>query len=125
MFDGVDGAPVFGTSEDGGEGWRDRLCEPAPSDVPCGVISFRQLTTRLTVTYEIFDDKMEGLELPFGPLPTEELAGCIPQINQVAEAQVQGQNNEGTQIWQAVAVNPPNAETGQGKEMRISAARVD
>jgi hypothetical protein len=26
--DGVDGAPIFGTLADGGEGWRDRLCTP-------------------------------------------------------------------------------------------------
>ena len=74
-----DGALVFGTLEDGGEGWKDRLCEEEVGGrAECEVNSFQQLlddTSRLTVGYNI-TGPLEGRVLLFGPLPNKELAEC-------------------------------------------------
>lgn len=125
MQDGVDGASVFEGYDSGGEGWKDRLCEPAPSDIECRVESFTQTGIALTVRYAILNDDMENRELPFGPIPKAELAGCDPRISQIPEAPITGNNSADTRIWRSESVNPAIAAPGQGREMRISAARQD
>lgn len=125
-YDGVDGAPVFGGLDLGGEGWRDRMCEEEPGYIECEVNSFEQRDARLLVTYDILDDGMEGRILRFGPLPTRDLvSGCTPVVSQVAEAQVFGTDEQNRRLWTAVSVNPMIAETNQGAEMNVQAARDD
>jgi len=125
MQDGVDGASVFDNHDAGGEGWKERLCESGSNDIPCLIQSFTQTERALTVRYEILDDNMENRELPFGPIPKEELAGCPPRIAQIPASPITGNNAGGTQIWRSESINPSVAAPGQGREMRISAARVE
>lgn len=129
--DGTEGALVFGTREDGGEGWLDRLCEtPNPIGVSCTVDSFRQeLSTskQLTVTYSIEGDPEDG-ELPFGPIPKEELAACeaggLPIVRVGSNGAVRGLDGNGNTLWNTESFQPNEAATDQGGRIGINAARA-
>jgi hypothetical protein len=128
--EGVEGALVFGTQEDGGEGWKDRLCEVSnPARADCTVDSFRQelvAARQLTVTYSVEGDP-EDRELPFGPLPLPELAACEgggqPIVRVGSNGAVRGLSGSGDTIWNTEAFDPPEAFTGQGQPIGIRAAR--
>ncbi len=127
---GPEGALVFGTREDGGEGWLDRLCEQSnPNAADCTVQSFRQefdTTRQLTVNYSVNGD-IENREIPFGPLPIASLAACeagsSPTVRVGSNGAVRGIDGEGNTIWNTESFNPPEAATGQGASIRIRAAR--
>lgn len=129
--DGVEGALVFGTSEDGGEGWRDRLCEVSnPNRANCTVDSFRQelvAARQLTVTYTIEGD-LENKEVPFGPVPKAELAACEaggqPIVRVGSNGAVRGLTGSGETLWNTEAFNPAEAATDQGGAIKIRAARA-
>ena len=129
--DGTEGASVFGTREDGGEGWADRLCTLSePGRVECTVDSFRQelaAAKQLTVTYSVTGE-IENRVLPFGPLPTEELAACEasrdPVVRVGSNGAVRGIDAGGNTLWNTESFNPPEAATGQGGTIVIRAART-
>lgn len=126
---GLEGALVFGTLEDGGEGWTDRLCEDRPAQVDCEVTSFRQeldSARQLTISYDV-TGPVEDLLLPFGPLPTEELAACDgfdqPIVRVANQGAVRGLDANGNTVWNTETFDPPEAATGQGAPIQIRAAR--
>lgn len=127
---GTEGALIFGKRADGGEGWQDRLCEsPNSNRVDCTVDEFRQeLSTakQLTITYSINGDA-EDHELPFGPVPTAELAACegggAPIVRVGSNGAVRGLDGSGNTLWNTESFNPAEAATGQGAAIGIKAAR--
>lgn len=127
---GVEGAPVFGSSEDGGEGWLDRLCDlDNPNKVDCTVDGFDQeldAAKQLSVVYSIEGDP-EDRELPFGPIPTAELAACEagqqPIVRVGSNGAVRGVDGNGDTLWNTEAFGPSEATTGQGRTIDIRAAR--
>lgn len=127
---GIEGALVFGKTADGGEGWQDRLCEvPNSNRVDCTVDSFRQelaMTKQLTITYSIEGDP-EDRELPFGPVPTAELADCEPGSQPIvrvgSNGAVRGIDGSGNTLWNTESFNPSEAATDQGAAIGIRAAR--
>jgi len=127
---GVNGDLVFGTREDGGEGWRDRLCErDNPAAIDCTVDSFDQeldSAKQLTVTYSI-NGNVEDLELAFGPIPTAGLAQCEaggqPIVRVGGNGSVRGLSGSGETLWNTESFNPTEAATNQGRASRISATR--
>jgi hypothetical protein len=126
---GEQGAKVFGSREDGGEAWIDRLCEvPNANGVDCTVDSFQQeldAARQLTVNYSILADP-EDRELPFGPIPIAELAACEPGKQPIVRVggngAVRGLDAGGNTLWNTEAFNPSEAATGQGATLKIFAA---
>jgi hypothetical protein len=125
--EGVEGASVFQTWAEG------RLCDASCYDDPivsCTVTDMVQIintqgqmdTTRLVITYEIADDEIEGLQLPVGPFPTEELTGCSPLV-QLTGASVQGKDANMNTIWQIASFENATARVGQGAPIQIFAER--
>lgn len=128
---GTEGALIFGKRADGGEGWQDRLCEsPSSSRVSCTVDEFRQelaSAKQLTITYSIEGD-VEDRELPFGPVPTAELAACEaggqPVVRVGSNGAVRGIDGSGNTLWNTESFSPAEAATGQGAAIGIKAARA-
>lgn len=120
--EGLNGSQVFGGYDDGGEGWRDRLCEETGGFVSCEVTGFMQLLDiqpQLRVTYQV-DGDVEYRRLHFGPLPTEAAAGCVPRIEGVSGS---GFDANGNEIWSGVLVGI--GETGQGGDLVLEVARTE
>lgn len=126
--DGLDGTLIFGSLADGGEGWSDRLCmDPESDQVHCEVESIDQnldQQRRLSVTYNVTDPGLETRFLKFGPLPTEDLAGCLPVVG-LDTSPVFGESANGDALWETESFNPDTASTGQGGSIQIRAAIVD
>ena len=105
-IDGEDGALVFGTEEDGGEGWKDRLCtEDVGGRAECEVTGFQQLlddsAQRLSVTYSV-DGPLESRKLLFGPLPLKSLAECDGGFSPTVRLELggtRGLDTEENVIW--------------------------
>lgn len=127
---GPEGALVFGTREDGGEGWLDRLCDTdRTGQVDCTVESFSQeldAAKQLTIAYSVTGE-IEDRLLPFGPLPEEELAMCEaggqPIVRVGSMGAVRGLDGSGDVVWNTEAFSPSEAATGQGAPITIRAAR--
>lgn len=127
--EGTEGEPIF-------EAWaNDELCDPARYAsnrpiVPCQVADFTQIvgsqglqdTYRLAVTYEIEDDAIEGLYVPYGPLPGQPLAGCTPVVT-LTGASVQGRDAAMNVVWQIASFENPTARVGQGAAIQIFVER--
>jgi hypothetical protein len=131
--DGEEGDPVF--REWGEEGQRlcDKSLYPDNRTIPsCTVTDMVQNintqgqmdTTRLVITYDIPNDDIEGLYLPFGPIPTEHLAGCKPLV-QLSGASVQGKDGMMQNVWQIASFENDTARVGQGAAIQIFAERSD
>lgn len=129
--EGVDGFPVFGTKEDGGEGWKDRLCDGSlPDDgrgVDCKVVSITQeldVSKHLSVLYEVSGD-IENRIIHFGPLPTAELAMCEgggnPIVRVGSNGAIRGQTSSGDRIWETKSFSPDKAGTNQGQAIKVRA----
>lgn len=127
---GPEGALVFGTLEDGGEGWFDRLCDTErPGQVDCTVERFRQeldAAKQLTIEYAVSGD-IEDRVLPFGPIPEPGLAACDaggqPIVRVGSSGAVRGLDGSGDVVWATEAFSPSEATTGQGAPITIRAAR--
>jgi len=127
--DGVDGELVFGTEEQGGEGWTDRLCEiEVPSQLDCTVESIeQQLDTgapKMTVIYNVSGD-IEGRQVAIGPFPDRDHAECMSGLSpevRVLAGSTTGANSEGTRVWSTQTTNPSDAIVDQGKAITIYAA---
>jgi len=127
--DGPDGAAVFGTREEGGEGWRDRLCEvDLPMPIDCEVVSISQqldvgTADTLSVVYNVMGD-IEGRQLAIGPFPNPETAACmageLPEVR-VSQAGMKGKAGD-TDLWRTETFTPTEAVVGQGAPIRIYAA---
>ncbi|MFO0634175.1 MAG: hypothetical protein U0168_15115 [Nannocystaceae bacterium] len=122
---GPDGDLVFGTHEDGGEAWRDRLCEDLErSQADCSIIDINQElsmgTPHLTVEYAV-QGTLEGRVLLFGPLPTGVTADCQDPTVRVSPQLPTGYNGQDDQIWIAENISPISALTNQGGEVVIKA----
>ncbi|MCA9653186.1 MAG: hypothetical protein H6712_34030 [Myxococcales bacterium] len=129
---GPEGALVFGTREDGGEGWLDRLCDTERAgQVDCQVESFRQeldAAKQLTIHYTV-SGEIEDRLLPFGPLPEPDLAMCEaggqPIVRVGSMGAVRGLDGNGDTVWNTEAFSPSEAATGQGAPITIRAARAN
>lgn len=129
--EGPDGFPVFGTKEDGGEGWADRLCDGSLPDegrgVDCSVVSITQeldVSKHLSVLYEVSGD-IENRIIHFGPLPTAELAMCdgggTPIVRVGSNGAIRGQTAAGDRIWETKSFSPDKAGTNQGQAIKVRA----
>lgn len=102
-IDGATGVTVFGGSEFGGEGWRERLCVEVTGDteVGCRVDTFYQdldlQPPRLSVLYSIFGS-IEGRRLRIGPFPTVDTSGCDAAAPMVEVVRVIGQVGQ-EDVW--------------------------
>lgn len=128
---GPEGALIFGTMEDGGEGWVDRLCSNRPGEVSCTVASFDQelsVAQQLTVLYNVEGD-LEDRELPFGPIPDAGLAGCEangqPIVRVGSNGAVRGIDGGGDTVWRTESFSPDEAFTDQGAAIEIRAGRPE
>lgn len=131
--EGIDGALVFGTLDDGDEGWKDRLCSPRDADgVECEVIEIDQeldVADQLTVTYSATGE-VENRTLKFGPLP---LVDKIPEFQcdggsprvQIDPQQIRGRNAAGNVIWEGEALDADMASPTFGGEITVRAAAND
>lgn len=122
VLDGVDGAPIFGGEELGGEGWQDRLCNQAdPGLVQCTVASYQQVletgvAPSLTVRYAVTGE-VEDRELIVGPLPTTELADCEGGVTpRVRLTGARGLGAGDTPIWRK---EDGGDQAGPGQELAM------
>lgn len=123
---GAVGLPAFGTEDQGGEGWADRLCDGSEAEqAPCNVVSIEQqldMNPHLTIIYEMTGD-LENRFVNFGPLPTDELAACEglgqPIVRVASNGDVRGLTGSGETLWEAVSFDPDKAATNQGQAMEI------
>ena len=128
---GADGSLVFGTMADGGEGWRDRLCDGEfPNQADCDVLEIEQEldnSKQLRITYQINSDVLDGRVFKVGPVPTPELAMCDgglpPIIRLVAPNPVQGYNAQGDAIWETSSFDSAVGTPGQGAELVVKVSR--
>jgi hypothetical protein len=115
---GDDGESVFGSAELGGEGWFDRLCHvDVPDLVDCEVASIEQQLDPipvLRITYVVMGE-LDGGILPFGPLPTAALAGCVdpvlPTVRLSNGNLVVGFDGGNAKIWDGTTFAPELAAT--------------
>lgn len=110
---GEDGQPVF-------ERWGEELCAQSTAD--CTVDEIEQNLMgqrRLVVTYAVQGD-LENRRFAFGPLPTEELAGCEPVVEIRASEQIFGVEESGAQVWEVRNFSPMIAKTDQGQEITLA-----
>ncbi|MBV1857972.1 MAG: hypothetical protein KUG77_06130, partial [Nannocystaceae bacterium] len=128
-LEGEDGELAFGTLEDGGEGWKDRLCEEdVGGRADCEVVGFAQLlddSSRLTVTYNI-TGPLEARVLLFGPLPKSELAECdggfAPRVR-LEVGGTRGLDAADDVVWTVSTVSDSGvAAPGDGGALTINAA---
>jgi hypothetical protein len=127
-IDGEDGALVFGTEEDGGEGWRDRLCtEDVGGRAECEVTEIQQLlenqAQRLSITYTL-TGPLESRTLLFGPLPLSDLAECdggfAPRVA-IETGGTRGLDANGAQVWQVLSTS--TTEVAPGDSLTVNGAR--
>ncbi len=129
-IDGADGAPMFGTEEDGGEGWKDRLCsEDVSALADCEVLGFNQVldtAKRLGVTYRVNGD-LENRVMLFGPIPNTELAECdgggSPRVRLEGGGTRGLDGPGGNQVWEVSTFSPDEAVPGDGASINIKARR--
>lgn len=122
--DGVEGARIFGTLADGGQGWLDRPCDGSTEHVECEVESITQQldvgTPNLTVVYVITGD-LEGVQLIVGRFPKTELAACqggaLPELGL---GSVKGTDGN-VDIWTTETFDPTEAVVGQSGPITIYA----
>lgn len=115
---GDDGVTVFGSADLGGEGWFDRLCQvDVPDLVDCEVASIEQQLDPipvLRISY-VVTGELDGRVLPFGPLPTAALAGCVdpalPTVRLSNGNLVVGYDGTNTKIWDGSTFAPEIAAT--------------
>ncbi|MCA9711931.1 MAG: hypothetical protein KDK70_39205 [Myxococcales bacterium] len=114
------GGPVFDAAASMG------LCEPEAGGIACTVDDITQTVgaaAGLTVVYDV-QPPIEDGTLRFGPLPTDELAGCVPVVRVTSGAAVQGLDAMGNTIWGVESFMPPEAATDQQAPIVIRAARL-
>jgi hypothetical protein len=125
--DGIDGSPIFGSRDEGGEGWLDRLCEDLDRDqAACEVVYIDQqldLDPQLHVRVKIDNPNLEPSFLKFGPVPLEGLAGCRPMMR-VSINPVQGFSGS-TRIWDTKTFTDNVAEPNQGGRVRVRVGTLD
>ncbi len=128
--DGVAGSLVFGTAEQGGEGWTDRLCEyDLGANIDCQSVVIEQqidqpTNKRLEITYTV-SGEIEGRRLAAGPFPNEEEAGCMggtsPEVG--LGNNVKGRDSDGADVWNLQSYDPTGAVIDQGAPFKIYAER--
>jgi hypothetical protein len=127
---GPDGEDVFGPLSSGGEGWLDRLCEVPLADlVDCQVETISQQLDpipALRVTYSV-DAMLDGRVLPFGPLPTAELAQCeggtLPTVRITNGDAIRGFDGVDP-VWHALSFEPDSAATDQPEPIAVVAEPI-
>lgn len=127
--DGVEGSLVFGTEEQGGEGWTDRLCEiDLGANVECqSVVLHQQLdqptNKRLEITYSV-SGEIENRRLAAGPFPNREEAACMGGSSPIVGlGTVKGRDSSGADVWNTESFDPTQAVIDQGAAFKIYAAR--
>jgi hypothetical protein len=121
-------AQVYGTLEDGGEGWFDRLCDPTQvQHVECSVIAFEQIlddVERLRVRYAIVGE-LENLRIEVGPFPlTTEILDfpCdgVPSLL-LSPSEISGRDASGATIWVGKMLDEGMAAPLQEKAVVVKA----
>jgi hypothetical protein len=127
--DGVDGALVFGTDEQGGEGWTDRVCDiDLGANVECSAVVLRQqldqmVNQRLEITYTV-SGELENRRLAAGPFPDRDEAACMGgSAPEVGLGSVKGRNSDGADVWNTESFDPTQAVIDQGAAFKIYAAQ--
>jgi len=103
---------------DSGEGWFERLCQvDVPDLVDCEVVAFEQQLDPiplLRVSYNV-TEPLEDMVLPFGPLPTAELAACAgdtqPTVRLTNGNLVRGFDAGNVDLWSGQTFDPSVAAT--------------
>jgi hypothetical protein len=123
--DGLNGGPVW-------EEWETRLCDQdALGDeiLDCEVQTLAQnlgqsgSLLNAKITYKVLDPKLDLAVVHFGPMPTEELAGCAPEA-EVRATSVAGYDAGGNQIWEVESFDGFNiGVTGQSGEISVTIKR--
>jgi hypothetical protein len=127
--DDPNGALIFASTFDGGEGWPDRLCPTeVAAQLDCEVTEFHQelVTAReLTVTYALFEANadLEGGHLSFGPLPTARLAQCEAGLEPSVRL-TSIRIPDGSALWQPDASSPIDAATNQALPIAVTIGGV-
>jgi hypothetical protein len=129
---GTIGLPAFGTSDQGGEGWSDRLCDDDSSEAaPCNVVEIVQeldQSKHLKVLYEI-TGPLEDHYLRFGPLPLESTASCegglSPTVRVASNGAIRGLNGDGTLRWETKSFTPDTVKTNQGQAITVRGGAPD
>ena len=130
--DGSEGESVFGSLDQGGEGWFDRLCDvDVPDLVECEVASIEQQLEPipvLRITYLVSGD-LDGRVVPFGPLPTLALAGCADDVLLTVRLTngnlVVGYDGGNTEIWDGADYAPNIAATDQDDPIVVDITRTN
>lgn len=125
--DGAIGETVFGTYDDGGEGWAERLCDDTPpQQVPCESVTIEQQldnAKELRVIYNVSTTDLETKYVLFGPIPLAGLAMCEagvqPRVSLSGNA-VAGLDAQGGELWQTVTFDTPQAVPNQGADLVVS-----
>lgn len=125
--EGPAGPGIFGGADQGGEGWRDRLCVDGDGFVACTIESIEQqldVVPQLSVRYAVATDMLEEQRLRFGPLPTAAAAMCgaglLPSVRVGGGDAVHGESADGSTIWGAAAYSPAEAATDMGPIIRVT-----
>jgi hypothetical protein len=121
--DGTNGGPVWET-------WGGLLCDrEALGDeiLDCEVEDITQNLdqglTNAAITYKVNDPNLDSAVVHFGPMPTEELAGCVPEV-EVRATSVAGYDAASSQIWEVESFDGFNvAVTGQSGAIRVTVKR--
>ncbi|HET6585320.1 MAG TPA: hypothetical protein VFG69_17800 [Nannocystaceae bacterium] len=129
---GPDGESVFGSADLGGEGWFDRLCHvDVPDLVDCEVASIEQQLDPipvLRITY-VVSGELDGRVLPFGPLPTAALAGCVdpalPSVRLGSGSLVVGFDGANAKIWDGTTFAPMSAATDDETAIAVDIVTSD
>lgn len=128
---GVKGGEVFDEWANGKLCDKDNPEYPETKSIPSCTVSDMSQTlntqgatdvTFLRVEYDLADADVEGLHLPFGPLPKEALAGCSPLV-ELGGASVQGFDGMKNQLWQIASFDNKVARVGQGASIQIFVER--
>jgi hypothetical protein len=130
--DGDNGESVFGSSELGGEGWFDRLCNvDVPDLVECEVASIEQQLDPipvLRITY-VVSGELDGAIVPFGPLPTAALAACEggtePTVRLTNGNLVVGYDAGNEEIWDGADYAPAIVATDDAEAIVVDIARTN
>lgn len=81
-------------------------------------------TIGLELTYELVSGDIEGLYLPFGPLPTESYAGCEPLV-EFAPGSVEGSDSTWSLVWSASAFEHSETKTNDPVPVTLLAEQAN
>ena len=116
---GVEGERVFAD-------WEQRLCGEDPGAAPCEVLGFDQNLDHafLEVDYEV-ERVVENHWFAYGPVPLEDLAGCVTTMRVTDDLSLAGYSIDDTLLWETRSFEPAEAASGDGQAIRFSVGEPD